>query len=68
MYLAEVAPDRAGGVDRDGELDRAGRADLVDVTSNRAGGIDCDGEVLVVDQNGAEVEEGASWSSNTSEW
>ena len=57
MYLAEVAPDRAGGVDRDGEIDRAGRVALVDVAPDRARGMNCDGEVVVLDPEGAEAEE-----------
>ena len=56
----EVAPDRAVGVDRDGEFDRVGRVDLVEVAPDRAGRIDRDGDVVVVDSEGAKVEEGTS--------
>ena len=38
----EVAPERAGGVDSDGELDRTGRVDLVEIAPDRAGGVDRD--------------------------
>ena len=47
-------------MDRDGEFDRVGRVDLVDVAPDRAGRIDRDGDVAAGDLAGAKVEEGTS--------
>ena len=58
MDLVEVAPDRAGCVDSDGELDRTGRVNLVEVASDRVGGIDRDGDVVMIDPENAKMEGG----------
>ena len=58
--LVEVAPNRAGGVDRDSKLDCSDRVDLVGVAPNNAEDMDRNCDFVVIDSEGAEVEEEAS--------
>ena len=54
-------------MDRDGEIDRAGRVALVDVAPDRARGMNCDGEVVVLDQRVLKQKKSHPWSSNACE-